>query len=267
MQYIDVHSHLNLPEFKDDLASVIARLRAHEIATIVVGVDRETSQLAVELALRYENIYASVGQHPVDNKDEMFDPMFYEKLVARGKVVAIGECGLDYFRLKEESAIEKIRQRELFAKQIELACTLDLPLMLHARPTKDTMDAYEDVLAILASYSSLYTSKLRGNVHFFVGDVSIAERFLALGFTMSFTGVVTFTTEYDAVIAQLPLTAILAETDAPFAAPVPHRGKRSEPEHVALVIEHIAKVRQEKLEVVKQALVTNAERVFGLKKG
>lgn len=266
MRYIDIHSHLNLPEFRDDRDEIIARLRAQEIATIVVGVDKETSQSAADLALRHDTVFACIGQHPTDNRDEVFNADVYRNLARGGNVVAIGECGLDYFRIKNNELGIKEKQKELFKQQIELAIECDLPLMLHCRPAKGTMDAYEDALLILNSYFLNHASRLRGNVHFFVGDISIADRFLALGFTMSFTGVITFALDYDAVIRHLPISAILSETDAPFAAPIPHRGKRSEPEHVMLVVARIAEIRQEDPESVRLALAQNAERLFDLKR-
>jgi TatD DNase family protein len=262
MRYIDIHSHLNLPEFKDDLDELVARLHAQDIATIVVGVDKETSASAVAIAEKYDNIFACIGQHPTDNDSEVFDAAFYQNLSASKKVVAIGECGLDYFRLKENSESEKERQKKIIFAHIDLAIAADLPLMIHARPTKGTMDAYEDALDILEECAR-EGKAVRGDIHFFVGIISIADRFLALGFTMSFTGVITFATEYDAVIRHLPLASILCETDAPFATPVPFRGKRCEPEHVMLVAARIAEIHGEDPEIVRNALVANAERVFG----
>jgi TatD DNase family protein len=263
MRYIDIHSHLNLPEFKDDLDDVAARLRAQAIATIVVGVDKETSASALAIAGKYDNIFACIGQHPTDNSDEAFDAEFYQALAASPKVVAIGECGLDYFRLKENIESEKERQKKIFLAHIDLAIATNRPLMIHARPNKGTMDAYEDVLDILEA-SVRGGKAARGDVHFFVGDIAIADRFLALGFTMSFTGVITFASDYDAVVRHLPLASILSETDAPFATPVPFRGKRCEPEHVMVIAARIAEIRGEDVEIVREALIANAERLFGL---
>lgn len=261
MRYVDIHSHLNLPEFKDDLEEVASRLRAQEITTIVVGVDKVTSARAVEIAGEYEYIYACIGQHPTDNHAEAFDLPQYESLAAHPKVVAIGECGLDYFRLKEGIEVEKERQKNLFLMQIDLALAADLPLMIHARPSRGTMDAYEDVLSILEECAR-DGRPVRGNVHFFVGNIAIADRFVGLGFTMSFTGVVTFAADYDTVIRHLPLTSILSETDAPFVAPAPHRGKRCEPEYVTFVAARIAEIRGEDPETVREVLAANAKSLF-----
>src|SRR3989304_4671539 len=225
-KYFDAHSHLNLPEFDADRADQIKKLEENNIGTIIIGVDKATSGLAVELAQKSENLYAGIGLHPTDT-DEEFDAIYFEDLIKHPKVVCVGECGLDYFR----DQTKKDHQKEIFIKQIELAIKYEKPLMLHCRPSKGTMDAYEDVLDILESYHLKPESSklLSGNAHFFVGNLSIAQRFLALGFTMSFPGVITFARDYDEIIKFLPLENILSETDAPFAAPIPYRGKRNEP--------------------------------------
>ncbi len=263
MRYVDIHSHLNLPEFKDDIEAVVAEMHAHDVATIVVGVDQETSESAVTIAQTSNNLFACIGQHPTDNGTEPFDVNFYRTLARNPKVVAIGECGLDYFRLKGETADEKKRQKDIFAKQIELALELDLPLMIHARPTKGTMDAYQDVIDMFKVHKEM-NPKLRGNVHFFVGDIPIVKEFLSLGFTMSFTGVLTFSSDYDETVRFLPIESILCETDAPFVAPVPYRGKRCEPLYVREVVSRIAELKGLPLESVREALLANAKRVFGL---
>ncbi len=261
-KFIDIHSHLNLPEFKEDSDVVIAKLKALDMATIVIGVDKETSEEAVKIAEGRSNMFVGIGLHPTDNHKEEFDVEFYRALASNPKVVAIGECGLDYFRLRENIALEIDRQKEIFKNQIELALEMNLPLMLHCRPNRGTMDAYEDVLEILESCSK--EKKPRGNVHFFVGNEVIAKRFLDLGFTFSFTGVLTFARDYDDVVRFLPLDRILSETDAPFVAPVPYRGKRCEPQYVEEVVRKIAEIRGEDFEVVRSTLAQNAVRVFGL---
>lgn len=155
LEYIDIHSHLNLNKFKDDLEEVVQRMKDNKVGTIVIGVDKETSIKAVELADKYENVWACVGLHPTDSK-ESFDEKFFEDLINNPKVVAIGECGLDYFHQKD-----KERQKELFEKQIDFAVKHNLPLMLHVR------DAQDDVLKILKKKKKEYEDKLRGNAHFF----------------------------------------------------------------------------------------------------
>ena len=258
INYFDTHSHIQEKEFDSDREKVIQRMRDAKVGTFVVGVDYLSSKRAVEIAEAHPNIYAIVGIHPTDNKTERFDTEAYAKLVENKKVVGIGECGLQYFRVKEhELKEEKKRQRKIFHEQIEFAHNSNLPLMLHCRPSEGTMDSYEDVLEELQGYDGL-----RGNVHFFVGNIAIAERFIARGFTLSFTGVITFTGDYDEVIRSIPLDMILSETDCPYVTPVPYRGERNEPIRVIEVVKRIAEIRGEDLKKVKETLISNAMRVF-----
>jgi len=213
------------------------------------------------MAEKHDGFFATIGQHPSDNRKEEFKIENYKKLITHPKVVGVGECGLEYFRmpkgvLPEE---EKKRQKNLFEAQIQLALDNDKPLMLHCRPSPGSMDAYEDVLTILKQFPSV-----RGNVHFFVGNVAIAKQFLEFGFTFSFTGVITFTHDYDEVIRFLPLENIMSETDCPFVAPVPHRGKRNEPVYVIEVVKKIAEIRGEDFEKIRKQLVENTLRVFDI---
>ena len=259
-RYIDVHSHVGMDLFGDDSGEVLLAMEESGIATIVVGVDSVTSEQAVALAQKHNNVFATVGCHPEDGKAENFDEEYYTRLVKNSKVVAVGECGLDYYRLiAEEADTRKEQQKQLFAKQIEFALAHDKPLMLHGRPSKGTMDAYEDMLTLLRSYEGL-----RGNVHFFVGTPAIAEQFFALNFTVSFTGVGTFSGDYDAVVRAAPQGMIHAETDSPYATPMPHRGKRNDPRFLPLIVARLAEIRGEPQEELRQALLSNAKRVFGL---
>ena len=188
---------------------------------------------------------------------EVFDMDAYETLARDGKVVAIGECGLDYFR--DQSEQNKARQKK-FSYSISHLQKVQKPLMIHARPSKGTMDAYEDVLTILESKEGCP----RVNFHFFVGDIAIAKRILSTGGTMSFDGPITFSHDYDEVIAFLPIESIMAETDAPFAAPAPYRGKTCEPWMVEEIVTRIAEIKQLPREDVVRILTANALRVFAL---
>lgn len=262
MKFIDVHSHLNLSQFDADREEVIAKLKEEDIYTITVGVNLSTSREAVILAEKHENLFACVGLHPVDDPKENFNEKEFEILANHKRVVAIGECGLDYFRLEQDSVSEKQRQKDIFIKHIELSLKTGKPLMLHCRPSKGTMDAYNDTLDILESYA-IDSHRLCGNAHFFVGDLSVTERFLKLGFTMSFSGVITFAHDYDGVIKMLPIESILSETDSPFASPVPYRGQRSNPLYVKEVVKQIAQIRNEDDEYVRLTTIDNAKRMFG----
>jgi TatD DNase family protein len=258
INYIDIHSHLHDTAFDIDRSDVLARMREEGVSTITIGTDIVSSKQASFLAEHEENVFASVGIHPRDDEHAVWDPDTLVALASRNTTVAIGECGLDYFGGVHDN--EKRRQQELFERHIDLALTKDLPLMLHVR------DAYDDTLAILEERSRKEGGRLRGNVHFFVGDNTIAKRFLDIGFTVSFTGVITFTHDYDEVVAYVPNTMIMAETDAPYVAPVPFRGKRNEPVYVREVYARIAAIRGCSESDVRKHINSNACRFFALEK-
>lgn len=257
--FFDIHSHIYFPQFDEDREEVISRLEKENVFTISVGTDIVTSEQAVLLCEKSDNLFASIGIHPDDVGKEHFSPADFEKMVEHPKVVAIGECGLDYFRIKSDSYEEKSEQRKDFERQIEFAIKHNKPLMLHVR------DAYNDALDILESYKREFGDRLRGNSHFFAGGLEEAKRFLDIGFSLSFTGVLTFAQSYDEVVRYAPLEFIMSETDAPFVSPVPWRGKRNEPVYVKEVVEQIAKIRDEDLKVVSQKLVDNALSLFCIK--
>lgn len=275
MNYFDIHSHLNLKPLLDDQERVIERMNEAGVGTITVGVDYPTSKLAIDLATKYENLYACVGLHPADlpaqagNATEVFNYEKYLELAKHERVVAIGETGLDYFRLAgtdDEVAQQKNNQKEIFIKHIELALEVGKPLMIHARPAKNSMDAYNDVLDTLESFKLKADSyQLTANFHFFVGDRVIAERVVKNGWTMSFDGPITFVNDYDEVIASIPIENIMAETDAPFAAPAPHRGKTCEPFMVTEIYKKIAEIKNLDREECRQIINKNVESVFGIK--
>lgn len=244
----DIHSHLNFSDFNKDREEIIEKMKKSDVWTVCIGTDRKTSQECVGLAEKHENIFASVGLHPTDVNDD-YDDDYYRNLAQHPKVVAIGECGLDYHRDRKQETRDK--QKEIFKKQIELARELDKPLMIHCR------DSHEDLIEIL-------DSKLRGNIHFFSGDWEIAQKYFALGFTISFAGPITFSNQYNETIKKAPLDKIMVETDAPFAAPVPYRGKRSEPLHVGEIAKKIAEIRGESYEKIAEATTKNALRFFSI---
>ncbi len=263
-RYFDIHSHLTFKDYDQDLEEVLARMEAEGVWTMTVGVDKETSEEAVSFAEGKENFFATTGLHPNNTSAETFSESTFKSLVSDPKVVAIGECGIDYFRISGDLQEEKKRQWREFKKQLEFALTHDKPLMIHCRPSKGTMDSYLDMLGILESKKRDAGEKLRGNIHFFVGNQDIARRFYDIGFTTSFTGVLTFTHDYDEVVKAAPLDMILTETDSPFAAPMPFRGRRNEPSYVKYVVDAIARIRDEDVEKIREALLANALRVFGI---
>lgn len=255
LTHFDIHSHLHFPDFDEDRDAIIARMKEERIATITVGTDAKTSEEAVLLAREHAHIFATIGIHPTHDGD--FNEGVFARLADDPNVVAIGECGLDYFR--EQGTENRERQEKLFRAHIEFASARNMPLMIHGRPRKGTMDAYEDILTILEDCSDI-----RGNVHFFAGTPDIAKRFLDIGFSLSFDGPITFANEYDEVIKMVPEDMLMAETDAPYAAPAPHRGKRNEPGYVTFVADRLAEIRGEEKEALRERLVQNAVRIFGL---
>ncbi|MEN9337777.1 MAG: hypothetical protein RIQ41_91 [Candidatus Parcubacteria bacterium] len=266
MNYIDVHSHIHDTAFDEDQGNVLREMNEKGFATITVGTDMVESRKAVATAETYDNVWATIGMHPVDNREEVFNREAYKELLMHPKVVALGECGLDYFHIKEfegNKDAEVDRQQRLFIEQIELAVECDKPLMLHGRPDEG-MDAYEDMVHMLQNAKEKHGDKLRGNAHFFVGTPEIARRFNELEFTVSFSGVITFAKMYEDVVRQTPLEMMHAETDSPYATPVPHRGKRNTPLYVEHIYDKIAEIKGLEKEEVRVQLVNNAARVFGL---
>ena len=267
LRYFDAHCHVNFVAYKEDREEVILRARDAGVGMNVVGTQKDTSADAVALAEKYEHVYATIGLHPIHtsksyhdvkelgeggkeftSRGEVFDAAAYEALARSPRVIAIGECGLDYYRVEEST---KDVQVQAFVEHIELANKLGKPLMLHIR------NAYEDALEVLKAHA-----KVKGDVHFFAGNWETAKKFLDFGFTLSFTGVLTFTHDYDEVVRNAPLDMLISETDAPYVTPVPHRGKRNEPSYVAEVVRAIARIRGEDEENVRGQVIENVKRVF-----
>ncbi len=262
LKYIDIHCHLDSRFFKENLEEVIDRMVQNSIGAITIGVDYETSKEAVAMAEKHDFIWAGIGLHPADNQKEVFSFDKYLELAKNPKVVCIGECGLDYFR--DESEETKNKQKEIFKKHIEIAILVNKPLMMHIRPSKGTMDAYLDAFSVLENFRHKGGKIPRGNFHFFAGDLSVAKKALEMGYTMSFDGPITFSSDYDEVIKFLPLASIMAETDAPFAAPAPYRGKTGEPFMVTEVVKKIAKIKNLSEEEVRQAIFAHTKRFFSI---
>jgi len=261
MKYFDAHAHVQFAPFDADREEILTRMRELEVGAIMVGVDKVSSERAIALVEGRDDLYASVGLHPNDNTTEEFDIEVYRELARNPKVVAIGECGLDYYRQDES---DKVRQKELFLKHIDIATSLKKPLIIHARPTKGTQNAYQDLIEILTEQKAVHGDSLFGDVHFFVGGVEEAQKLVALGFTLSFTAVLTFTSDYDEVIRSVPLSSHISETDAPYVAPEGRRGTRNDPLAAIDVVNATARIRGEEEEQVREAILQNAKRVFSL---
>jgi TatD DNase family protein len=261
------------------------------VGMITVGTQIDTSKKAVELAETHENMYAAVGLHPIHtskshhdaqelgpafanastsakasagktagkegftSRGEIIDKDEYLELAKHPKTVAIGECGLYYYRLDEESVA---KQRVAFETMIEVANEVGKPLMLHIR-NGSNKSAYNDAYEILKD-----KAKVPGNLHFFAGSIEEAKPFLDLGFSFSFTGVVTFARNYDEIVRFLPLDRIMSETDCPYVTPAPYRGKRNEPAYVIEVVKAISSIRGEEESKVSRQLLENALNFFNL---
>lgn len=249
----DSHCHLHFPQFDADRSDVLARMEERRMGAVLIGTDLSTSRAALELAKQRDFLWAAVGLHPNDNPDEQFDAAAFEALAVEEKVVAIGECGLDYFR-SGSTPEGKSAQKERFLSHLQLAERVKKPLVIHCR------EAHDDMLALLSEKKP----SVPVIIHFFTGSGELAEAYLALGCYLSFPGPVTYTDMYDASIRACPLHRLLIETDAPFAAPVPHRGKRNEPAYVEHVAEKIARLKGLSVEEVTVAATKNALTVFSL---
>ncbi len=256
MKLFDSHCHLQMPQFDADRGAVLARMKERGMGAVIIGTDLETSKSGLELAKQYDFLWASVGLHPTE-KDEWSDiSIQMEELAKDPKVVAIGECGLDYFRSGGTDE-ERAAQKERFEKQLELAQKLGKALIIHCR------NASEDMLAILSSYSR-ELAHMPVVIHFFTGKQELAQKYLDLGCYLSFPGPVTYTTMYDDSIRVCSLERMLIETDSPFAAPVPYRGHRNEPVYVEQVAAKIAAIKGTTTEEVCSRTAHNAATVFKL---
>lgn len=255
MRLFDSHCHLQMGQFDADREAVLSRMQEGAVSGVVIGVDLQTSKAAIELAANHDFLYAAVGLHPHDNLGEQFDAAAYEALARDPKVVGIGECGLDYSRGITEEA--KAAQKARFEAQIELALTVQKPLIIHCR------DAHEDMLAMLEDYMGNHPD-LKVIIHFFTGLGELAQKYISLGCYLSFPGPITYTDMYDESIRSTPLDRILSETDSPFAAPVPYRGKRNEPGFVSHVVAKIALIKEMDTPEVAAQIAQNSQKVFGV---
>jgi TatD DNase family protein len=264
--FFDIHSHLHFPDYDKDRDQVIARMIKKNVWTIGVGVDLATSKKEIEIASKHKNIFTCIGLHPVDGPAGIsadlsfptFDEKAFAELVTHPKVVAIGECGLDYGKSGVVDELEKTRQKKDFERQIDFAVRYNKPLMLHVR------NSHADILDILISKKREHGDKLRGNVHFFSGTTEIEKKYLDLNFSVSFTGVITFAENYDEAIKYAPLNMLMSETDAPFVAPIPYRGKRNEPIYVESVVKKMAQIKAKTTKEMQKILVDNAIRIFNI---
>jgi TatD DNase family protein len=259
---IDTHAHLDFEQFDRDREAVLDRARSAGVQGIVnVGVDAASSRRAVALAADQEMVFATVGIHPHGAKD-LDDAVWAElrALVLEPEVVAVGEIGLDFYRDRSPHDV----QRRAFEAQLAWAGEVGKPVVVHDR------DAHADLMRILTDWArGLQNSPLAGRLgvlHTFSGDLAMAEAVVDLGFYISISGPVTYKNagRLAGIVQSLPLDRLLVETDCPFLAPHPHRGKRNEPAYVRLVAERIAELHGIPFTTLAQATTANAQRLFEL---
>ncbi len=249
--FVDVHAHLNDEKF-EDIEKVVERAKNANVEKIITaGFDIESSLKNIEIAKKYEDVFVTVGVHPemVDEVEENYLEKLKE-MCKFEKVVAIGEIGLDY-HFKDDN---KELQKKVFIEQIELANLLNLPIVVHSR------DAMGDTLEILKEHTPVCPSLL----HCYSGSIESANEFIKLGFSFSFGGVVTFNNAKNVVkvVENLPIEKIMLETDCPYMAPVPYRGKINEPCFVPLVAKKIAEIKNIEIEKIEEKTTKNAKKMF-----
>ncbi|RPI75722.1 MAG: TatD family deoxyribonuclease [Desulfobacteraceae bacterium] len=252
---IDSHAHLDMRDYDQDREEVIARALQGGLSHIIsIGIDFDSSVAALKLAKKHARIFSTVGFHPHDAKHANPGKLQeLSRLSAEPKVVAWGEIGLDFFHRHSEPQT----QLEIFERQLDLALDCDKPVIIHSR------DAHEEVFAVIKKHKK---PNLRGVIHCFSGDYTMAMRFIDLGFYISFPGVVTFpkATQARDAAARLPLEKLLVETDAPFLAPIPFRGKRNEPLYVTHTAQKIAELRGISYEDFCRQTAENTKSIFNL---
>jgi len=292
---IDTHCHVHFNAYKDDMDEVVRRTLEKGVSMITVGTQITTSQKGIELAERYDNLWAAVGLHPnhlckqefwdedelppenqstpkIKTRCETFNHEAFLKLALHPKCIAIGEFGLDFYRIPEDQNREEVinKQKEACWQQIELAHEANLPVIIHAR------DSHTEQQKLFREAIKKNKLQRRGVIHCFTGTLEEAKIYIDMGFMISFTGIITFPpkkkdpidkdglSELQQVVKDIPLKHIMVETDAPYLTPIPHRGKRNEPWMVVHVAEKIAEIKKISLEEVIETTGKNAEKFFGI---
>lgn len=288
---IDTHCHVHFNAYKADMDEVIRRTLEKGVFMITVGTQKDTSKHGLEVAEQYKGVWATVGLHPnhtceqefwdddelppeeqatpkIKTRCETFDLDYYRKLVKHPKCVAIGECGLDYYRIPETVSREEVvqRQEQTLRLHFDLASEANLPVVIHCR------DAHAEQQAIIQEYLRQGKLQKRGVIHCFTGTREEADTYIKMGFLISFTGIITFAPRksegsYSALqklVKEIPLEFIMVETDAPYLSPEPFRGKRNEPWHVRYVAQKIADLKGISVEEVERITSRNAEALFNI---
>lgn len=278
---IDTHCHVSFEAYKGDVEDVVKRALTEHVMMITVGTRLETSMKAVKFAEDHEGVWATVGLHPghvhaqdfVDenevpadavaagHKAEAFNPEMYRTMLAHPKVVAVGECGLDYYRLPPGVSAEKMKedQKIACAAQLKLASETGKPVVIHCR------DAHADQAELLRVEIASGGLSRRGVIHCFTGTAAEAAVYKELGFYVAFGGIATFAKNVMETVKAVPLEQIILETDAPYLAPVPMRGKRNEPVYLRHIATAVAKLKGVDESEIERVTTMNAEKLFGIK--
>lgn len=281
--FFDTHAHVNFAAFKEDAEPTIKRALDEGVWVVNVGTQIDTSKEAVAMAGKFvDGVFAVVGIHPVHTysqeldeeethfktREEKFDYQAYKQLASHPKVLGIGECGLDYFRLPADGDISAIKQlqKDAFVEQIKLAKELNKTLVIHSRSSQGTDDACLDILKIIKSEIRNPKLEIRMVLHSYTGSPQVASEFIKLGAYISFNGIITFdkTGNQAAVLNVVPDDKIVLETDCPYLTPAPHRGKRNEPSYVKHVAEKVAELKNLSFDEVAELITKNAKKLFNL---
>jgi TatD DNase family protein len=254
MYFIDSHCHLDFPEFQEQLPAILDRMNANHVShALCIGVNLEDSHRVLDLAASHPHLYATVGVHP--DYEDVIEPSVDQlcALAQHPKVLAIGETGLDYYRLTGDLEW----QRDRFRTHIRAAKVLSKPLIVHTR------QASEDTIRLLKEE---HAEEVGGVLHCFTESLPMAQQAIELGFYISFSGILTFkkAQELRETARQLPLDRLLIETDSPYLAPTPHRGARNEPSYVRFVAQALAELKNIPIEIVAEATTHNFNRLFGV---
>ena len=291
MPFFDTHCHAHFNAYKTDMDAVIRRALRDGVRMILVGTQKDTSRHGLEVAEKYDGVWASVGLHPnhlceqeffdddelppesqatpkIKTRCELFDADYYRELVKHPKCVAIGECGLDYYRIPETADRAEVMKKQDVAVRahFDLASESNKPVIIHCR------DAHLDQQTIIREYVGAGKLARRGVVHCFTGTLAEAQAYITLGFLISFTGIITFPprkaegdlSALQKVVRDLPLEKLMIETDSPYLTPLPHRGKRNEPAYVEFVAQKIALLKGVSVEEVARVTTQNAQKLFGV---
>ncbi len=278
--FIDTHAHVNFSAYKDDADQVIKNSLNEKTWMINIGTETKTSKRALDYANKYEiGVYAAIGLHPIHlsamaakdedydfiTRNEEFNYDVYEKLAQFEKTVAVGEIGLDYYHIDPVQDINEVKrkQKEIFTSQLLLARRQDLPAIIHCR------QAHDDMMEILKEFKKenkdlIPKDKPWAVMHCFSGNEDLAWEYFNLGLIISFTGLITFSRQWDNLIRKLPNEKFMIETDCPFMTPEPFRGQRNEPIYVKYVAERIAEIKNMSIEKVADITTKNAQDFFNI---